>query len=216
MSPSTSVVLVEDSTLLREGLVRLLDEDGVRVLVAVQDATTLDELVGRLHPDLVILDIRLPPTHRDEGVRAAIALRRDHPAVGVLLLSQYVESTYATELLANGTRGVGYLLKDRVTDLAQLHDAVQTIAARGTVLDPLLVEHLLRARTAPLARLTPREREVLQLMAEGRSNTAIAARLVVSAGAVEKHVTSILSKLGLEASPDAHRRVLAVLRFLEV
>ena len=216
MSPSTSVVLVEDSTLLREGLVRLLDEDGVRVLAAVQDATTLDELVGRLHPDLVILDIRLPPTHRDEGVRAAIALRRDRPAVGVLLLSQYVESTYATELLAAGTRGVGYLLKDRVTDLAQLHDAVQTIAAGGTVLDPLLVEHLLRARTAPLVRLTPREREVLQLMAEGRSNTAIAARLVVSAGAVEKHVTSILSKLDLEASPDAHRRVLAVLRFLEV
>ncbi|WP_375400018.1 response regulator [uncultured Amnibacterium sp.] len=216
MSGSASVVLVEDSTLLREGLVRLLAEDGVRVLAALPDATTLDEQVERLRPDLVLLDIRLPPTHRDEGVRAAIGLRRSHPSVGVLLLSQYVESTYATELLATGTSGVGYLLKDRVTDLAQLHDAVETIAAGGTVLDPLLVEHLLRARTAPLARLTPREREVLQLMAEGRSNTAIAARLVVTPGAVEKHVTSILTKLDLEASPDAHRRVLAVLRFLDV
>lgn len=219
MSPAvtrpTRVLLVEDSTLLREGLVRLLQEDGTQVVGALQDATTLTEQVEHLGPDLVLLDIRLPPTHRDEGVRAAIGLRRSHPDVGVLLLSQYVESTYATELLATGTRGVGYLLKDRVTDLAQLHDAVETVAGGGTVLDPLLVEHLLRARAAPLARLTSRELEVLQLMAEGRSNTAIAARLVVTTGAVEKHVTSILSKLGLEASPDAHRRVLAVLRFLD-
>lgn len=211
----TRVVLVEDSTLLREGLVRLLEEGGAEVLAATGDAEDLPAAVARLRPDVVLLDIRLPPTHRDEGVRAAIALRRSDPTIGVLLLSQYVESTYASELLAAGTSGVGYLLKDRVTDLAQLHDAVERIAEGGTVLDPALVEHLLRARADPLARLTPREREVLQLMAEGRSNAAIAARLVVTAGAVEKHVTSILGKLGLEESPDAHRRVLAVLRFLD-
>ncbi len=211
----TRVVLVEDSTLLREGLVRLLEEGGAEVLAAVGDAEDLPALVERQHPDVVLLDIRLPPTHRDEGVRAAIALRRADPSVGVLLLSQYVESTYASELLAAGTRGVGYLLKDRVTDLAQLRDAVERIAAGGTVLDPALVEHLLRARADPLGRLTPREREVLRLMAEGRSNAAIAARLVVTPGAVEKHVTSILGKLGLEESPEAHRRVLAVLRFLD-
>jgi DNA-binding NarL/FixJ family response regulator len=209
------VVLVEDSTLLREGLVRLLEEDGAQVLAAVGDAEGLTELVTELRPDVVLLDIRLPPTHRDEGVRAAIALRGSYPEVGVLLLSQYVESTYARELLATGARGVGYLLKDRVTDLAQLHDAIERVAAGGTVLDPTLVEHLLRSRPDPLTRLTPREREVLGLMAEGRSNAAIAARLVVSLGAVEKHVTSILGKLGLEESREAHRRVLAVLRFLE-
>ena len=209
------VVLVEDSVLLREGLVRLLEEGGVEVLAALGDAEALTEAVARLEPDVVLLDIRLPPTHRDEGVRAAVALRRTRPEVGVLLLSQYVESTYASELLAAGTRGVGYLLKDRVTDLAQLHDAVERIAAGGIVLDPSLVEHLLRARTDGLTRLTPREREVLALMAEGLSNAAVAARLVVSAGAVEKHVTSILGKLGLEESPEAHRRVLAVLRYLE-
>lgn len=208
------VILVEDSILLREGLVRLLREDGVEVLAAVDDAEGLDELVARVRPDVVLLDIRLPPTHRDEGVRAAIALRRTHPGVGVLLLSQYVESTYASELLAAGTQGVGYLLKDRVTDLAQLHDAVETVAGGGTVLDPTLIEQLFRIRADPIGRLTPREREVLRLMAEGRSNAAIAARLVITPGAVEKHVTSILGKLGLEASPDAHRRVLAVLRFL--
>jgi DNA-binding NarL/FixJ family response regulator len=209
------VVVVEDSILLREGLVRLLQEDGALVLAAAGDATGLPGLVDRLDPDVVLLDIRLPPTHRDEGVRAAVELRRSRPRVGVLLLSQYVEATYAGELLASGARGVGYLLKDRVTDLAQLHDAVERVAAGGTVLDPTLVEHLLRARADPLGRLTPREREVLALMAEGRSNAAIAARLVVSQGAVEKHVTSILGKLGLEESPEAHRRVLAVLRFLD-
>jgi DNA-binding NarL/FixJ family response regulator len=209
------VVVVEDSILLREGLVRLLEEDGALVLAAAGDATGLPGLVDRLDPDVVLLDIRLPPTHRDEGVRAAVELRRSRPRVGVLLLSQYVEATYAGELLASGARGVGYLLKDRVTDLAQLHDAVERVAAGGTVLDPTLVEHLLRARADPLGRLTPREREVLALMAEGRSNAAIAARLVVSQGAVEKHVTSILGKLGLEESPEAHRRVLAVLRFLD-
>lgn len=209
------VVLVEDSTLLREGLVRLLEEVGFEVLAAVGDAEQLLDTVARLRPDVVLLDIRLPPTHRDEGVRAAIALRGAAPDVGVLLLSQYVESTYARELLAAGARGVGYLLKDRVTDLAQLSDAVERVAAGGTVLDPTLVQHLLLARSDPLTRLTPREREVLGLMAEGRSNGAIAARLVVGQGAVEKHVTSIFGKLGLEESPEAHRRVLAVLRFLD-
>ncbi|WP_375390196.1 response regulator [uncultured Amnibacterium sp.] len=215
MSAPLRVVVVEDSILLREGLVRLLEEGGIEVLAAAGDAERLPALVEQHRPDVVLLDIRLPPTHRDEGVRAAVALRRSRPDVGVLLLSQYVESTYASELLASGARGVGYLLKDRVTDLAQLHDAVERVAAGGTVLDPTLVEHLLRARADPLTRLTPREREVLGLMAEGRSNAAIAARLVVSLGAVEKHVTSILGKLGLEESPEAHRRVLAVLRFLD-
>jgi DNA-binding NarL/FixJ family response regulator len=213
VTPPLRVVVVEDSTLLREGLVRLLDEDGIEVLAAVGDAEGLPALVEQRRPDVVLLDIRLPPTHRDEGVQAAVALRRTRPDVGVLLLSQYVESTYASELLASGARGVGYLLKDRVTDLAQLHDAVERVAAGGTVLDPTLVEHLMRARTDP--RLTPRERQVLALMAEGRSNAAIAARLVVGQGAVEKHVTSIFGKLGLEESPEAHRRVLAVLRHLQ-
>ena len=211
----TRVILVEDSTLLREGLVRLLGEDGHEVLAALPDAERLEEEVVQHAPDIVLLDIRLPPTHRDEGVRAAIELRRSHPGVGVLLLSQYVESTYASELLATGARGIGYLLKDRVTDLSQLHDAVERVAAGGAALDPILIEHLLRARTDGLARLSAREREVLALMAEGRSNGAIAARLVLSAGGVEKHVTSILSKLGLEESPEAHRRVLAVLRYLQ-
>ena len=215
MSAPLRVVVVEDSILLREGLIRLLEEDGIEVLAAVGDAEGLEAVVARHRPDVVLLDIRLPPTHRDEGVRAAVALRRASPEVGVLLLSQYVESTYARELLASGARGVGYLLKDRVTDLAQLHDAVDRVAAGVTVLDPTLVEHLLRSRADPLDRLTPREREVLALMAEGRSNAAIATALVVSLGAVEKHVTSILGKLGLEGSPDAHRRVLAVLRFLD-
>ncbi|RIX30571.1 response regulator transcription factor [Amnibacterium setariae] len=213
MTAPLRVVVVEDSTLLREGLVRLLEEDGIEVLAAVGDAERLPAIVNERRPDVVLLDIRLPPTHRDEGVQAAVALRRTRPDVGVLLLSQYVESTYAGELLASGARGVGYLLKDRVTDLAQLHDAVERVAAGGTVLDPTLVERLLRARSDP--RLTPREREVLALMAEGRSNAAIAARLVVGQGAVEKHVTSIFGKLGLEESPEAHRRVLAVLRYLD-
>lgn len=215
MTEPVRVVVVEDSTLLREGLVRLLDEAGIHVLAAVGDAEGVPALVEEVRPDVVLLDIRLPPTHRDEGVRTAVALRRTRPDVGVLLLSQYVESTYASELLTSGARGVGYLLKDRVTDLAQLSDAVERVAAGGTVLDPDLVAHLLRARADPLSRLTPREREVLALMAEGLSDAAVASRLVVSQGAVEKHVTSILGKLGLEESPEAHRRVLAVLRFLD-
>jgi DNA-binding NarL/FixJ family response regulator len=208
------VAIVEDSTLLREGLVRLLAEAGFETVAALGDATTLEAVVPATTPDVVVLDVRLPPTHRDEGVRAAIRLRAAHPEVAVLLLSQYVETTYARELLAAGSGGIGYLLKDRVTDLDQLRLAIEQVAAGGTVLDPKMVEEMLRARADPLARLTPRETQVLRGMAEGRSNAAIAEALVVSPGAVEKHVTSIFGKLGLEESSAAHRRVLAVLQFL--
>jgi DNA-binding NarL/FixJ family response regulator len=208
------VAIVEDSTLLREGLVRLLAEAGFETVAALGDATTLEPMIVATAPDVVVLDVRLPPTHRDEGVRAAIRLRSAHPEVAVLLLSQYVETTYARELLAAGSEGIGYLLKDRVTDLEQLRRAIEQVAAGGTVLDPKMVEEMLRARADPLARLTPRETQVLRGMAEGRSNTAIAEALVVSPGAVEKHVTSIFGKLGLEDSTAAHRRVLAVLQFL--
>jgi len=208
------VAIVEDSTLLREGLVRLLAEAGFETVAALGDATTLEQTIPATAPDVVVLDVRLPPTHRDEGVRAAIRLRSAHPGVAVLLLSQYVETTYARELLAAGSEGIGYLLKDRVTDLEQLRLAIEQVAAGGTVLDPKMVEEMLRARADPLARLTPRETQVLRAMAEGRSNAAIAEALVVSPGAVEKHVTSIFGKLGLEESSAAHRRVLAVLQFL--
>jgi len=208
------VAIVEDSTLLREGLVRLLAEAGFETVAALGDATTLEQAIAATTPDVVVLDVRLPPTHRDEGVRAAIRLRSAFPAVAVLLLSQYVETTYARELLAAGSEGIGYLLKDRVTDLEQLRLAIEQVAAGGTVLDPKMVEEMLRARADPLARLTPRETQVLRAMAEGRSNAAIAEALVVSPGAVEKHVTSIFGKLGLEESSAAHRRVLAVLQFL--
>ena len=208
------VAIVEDSTLLREGLVRLLAEAGFDTVAARGDAVDLDGVVAATAPDVVVLDVRLPPTHRDEGVRAAIRLRGTHPSVGVLLLSQYVETTYARELLTAGSEGIGYLLKDRVTDLEQLRRAIEQVASGGTVLDPKMVEEMLRARADPLARLTPRETQVLRGMAEGRSNAAIAEALVVSPGAVEKHVTSIFGKLGLEESAAAHRRVLAVLSFL--
>jgi DNA-binding NarL/FixJ family response regulator len=208
------VAIVEDSTLLREGLVRLFAEAGFETVAALGDATALEATIASTGPDVVVLDVRLPPTHRDEGVRAAIRLRSVHPEVAVLLLSQYVETTYARELLAAGSGGIGYLLKDRVTDLEQLRLAIEQVAAGGTVLDPKMVEEMLRARADPLARLTPRETQVLRGMAEGRSNTAIAAALVISPGAVEKHVTSIFGKLGLEESAAAHRRVLAVLQFL--
>ena len=208
------VAIVEDSTLLREGLVRLLAEAGFETVAALGDATTVERTVAETAPDVVVLDVRLPPTHRDEGVRAALRLRAAHPTTAVLLLSQYVEATYARELLASGSEGIGYLLKDRVTDLDQLRRAIEQVAAGGTVLDPKMVEEMLRARADPLARLTPRETQVLRAMAEGRSNAAIAEALVISPGAVEKHVTSIFAKLGLEESAAAHRRVLAVLQFL--
>ncbi len=217
---SIRVAVADDSVLLREGLVRVLGEAGHEVVGSFPDA---DELLGALAqpvngglaPDLVILDVRMPPTFRDEGVRAALRLRAEHPEVGILLLSQYVEALYARELLGAGTGGVGYLLKDRVASLADLDGAVQRIADGGTVLDPEVVAHLLGRRRDPLGQLTARERDVLQLMAEGRSNPAIARALHIGLGAVEKHITSIFAKLDLEESGTDHRRVLAVLAWLD-
>jgi DNA-binding NarL/FixJ family response regulator len=209
------LVLAEDSVLLREGLVRLFDEAGFITVAAYGDADSLLAEVEELRPDLAVLDVRMPPTFRDEGVRAAIELRRRLPGIGVLLLSQYVEGTYAHELLSAGEGGMGYLLKDRVASLDELKDAVARVSAGGTVLDPQVVRELLARRTDPLAALTPREREVLGLMAEGRTNAGIASTLVIGIGAVEKNVTSIFQKLHLEDSGSDHRRVLAVLAFLQ-
>lgn len=214
------VAVADDSVLLREGLVRVLGEAGHEVDGAFGDGDELLEAVdaavadGRA-PDLVVLDVRMPPTFRDEGVRAALRLRAEHPGIGILLLSQYVEALYARELLGAGAGGVGYLLKDRVASLDELDDAVARIAAGGTVLDPEVVSHLLGRRRDPVAQLTARERDVLRLMAEGRSNPAIAAALHIGLGAVEKHITSIFAKLGLEETGSAHRRVLAVLAWLD-
>jgi DNA-binding NarL/FixJ family response regulator len=209
------VAVADDSVLLREGLVRVLGEAGHEVVGAFGDADALIDAVPALVPDVVVLDVRMPPTFRDEGVRAAIALRKAAPRIGILLLSQYVEVAYAQELLGAGSGGVGYLLKDRVASLADLEDAVDRIAAGGTVLDPEVVTQLIGRRHDPLATLTPREREVLQLMAEGRTNQAIAQALFIGVGAVEKNVTSIFGKLGLEDSGTDHRRVLAVLAWLQ-
>ncbi|MFW6691393.1 response regulator transcription factor [Streptomyces sp. MAR4 CNX-425] len=215
------VVIAEDSVLLREGLTRLLTDRGHEVVAGVGDGEALVRKVGELAgegsaPDVVVADVRMPPTHTDEGVRAAVRLRRDHPDVGVLVLSQYVEEQYATELIAGSSRGVGYLLKDRVAEVREFVDAVVRVAEGGTALDPEVVAQLLgRSRKQDvLAGLTPREREVLGLMAEGRTNSAIAGQLVVSDGAVEKHVSNIFMKLGLAQSEGDHRRVLAVLTYL--
>lgn len=209
------VVVADDSVLLREGLVRVLAEAGVDVVGSYPDAEQLlAELVG-LAPDLVVLDVRMPPTFRDEGVRAAIRARELLPKVGILLLSQYVEVAYAQELLSSGRGGIGYLLKDRVASLAELSDAIERIASGGTVLDPEVVAQLIGRRHDPLETLTPREREVLTGMAEGRTNAAIASALVIGVGAVEKNVTSIFQKLGLDDSGSDHRRVLAVLTWLQ-
>jgi len=209
------VAVTDDSVLLREGLVRVLEEAGATVVGSFGDAESLLAELVELAPDLLVLDVRMPPTYRDEGVRAAIAARALLPEVGILLLSQYVEVAYAQELLASGGGGIGYLLKDRVASLAQLDDAVSRIAAGGTVLDPEVVAQLLGRRHDPLATLTPRELEVMALMAEGRTNVAIASALVIGTGAVEKNVTSIFQKLGLEGSGTDHRRVLAVLAWLQ-
>ncbi len=209
------LVLAEDSVLLREGLIRLFDEAGFVTVAAYGDADALLTEVEQLRPDLAVLDVRMPPTFRDEGVRAAIELRRRLPGIGILLLSQYVEGTYAHELLSAGEGGMGYLLKDRVVSLDELKDAVARVSAGGTVLDPQVVRELLARRTNPLAALTPREREVLGLMAEGRTNAGIGSAMVISTGAVEKNVTSIFQKLHLEDSGSDHRRVLAVLAFLQ-
>jgi DNA-binding NarL/FixJ family response regulator len=209
------VVVADDSVLLREGLVRVLVEAGHEVVGSFGDADSLLASVVELAPDLAVLDVRMPPTFRDEGVRAAIRLRSLVPRTGILLLSQYVEVAYAQELLGSGSGGVGYLLKDRVASLEELVDALDRIADGGTVLDPEVVAQLIGRRHDPLATLTPREREVLQLMAEGRTNTAIAEALFIGVGAVEKNVTSIFGKLALEDSGTDHRRVLAVLAWLQ-
>jgi len=211
------VVLAEDSVLLREGLVRLLTDGGFDVVDAVADAEAFLRSVATHRPDVVVVDVRMPPTFTDEGVRAALVVREQFPQIAVLVLSQYVEENYATELVAGRSRGVGYLLKDRVADVREFLDALRRVAAGGTALDPEVVSQLLSRsrRKDPLDRLTPRESQVLRLMAEGRTNTAIAAELVVTEGAVEKHVSSIFAKLDLPPTEHDHRRVLAVLRWLE-
>ncbi|MET4051324.1 DNA-binding NarL/FixJ family response regulator [Frigoribacterium sp. PvP054] len=209
------VVVADDSVLLREGLVRLLDEIGVEVVGAYGDADSLLADLAEVRPDIAVLDVRMPPTHTDEGVRAAIEARRRRPDLGILLLSQYVEVAYARDLLEAGSGGVGYLLKDRIASIDEFRDALARVSDGGTVLDPQVVSQLLGRRSDPLAALTPREREVLTLMAEGRTNAAIAAELVIGTGAVEKNVTSIFQKLLLEDSGSDHRRVLAVLAFLQ-
>jgi len=211
------VVVADDSTLLREGVVRLLEEAGIEVAGQAADAEELMRKVRAHKPDVAIVDVRMPPTHTDEGLRAAREIRAELPEVAVLVLSQYVEVAYARELLAESAEGVGYLLKDRVADVATLTDAVHRVGGGGSVLDPEVVSQMLgrQRRDDPLATLTPREREVLGLMAEGRSNAAIAAELVVTDRAVEKHVTGIFAKLELTSSSEDHRRVLAVLRFLD-
>jgi DNA-binding NarL/FixJ family response regulator len=210
------VVIAEDSVLLRQGLVHLLADADMEVVAAVDDADQLLRAVDEQRPDICVVDIRMPPTHTDEGVRAALVIRAQHPDVSVLMLSQWVEERYATELIASDTRGFGYLLKDRVADVTEFVEAVRRVADGGTALDPEVVSQLLvrSRRVDPLAGLTPRETDVMRLMAEGRSNAGIAAELVVSEGAVEKHVSSIFTKLALPPAETDHRRVLAVLRWL--
>jgi DNA-binding NarL/FixJ family response regulator len=212
-----TVVIAEDSAILRDGLVQLLGERGFTVTRAVGDAVSLEQAVAEDAPDVAVVDIRMPPTFSDEGLRAALALRRDHPDVGILVFSQYVETRYAAELLAGGAARVGYLLKDRVADVTDFVEALVRVASGGTALDPEVVTQLMGAsrRTDTLAALSDREREVLALMAEGRTNSAIAASLVISEGAVEKHVANIFMKLNLPSTSTDHRRVLAVLRYLE-
>ncbi|WP_316526742.1 response regulator transcription factor [Kitasatospora brasiliensis] len=215
------VVIAEDSVLLREGLTRLLTDRGLEVVAGVGDGDALVKTIHELAaadalPDVVVSDVRMPPSHTDEGLRACVELRGRYPQLGVLVLSQFVEERYASELLAGSTRGVGYLLKDRVAEVREFADAVVRVAEGGTALDPEVVQQLLsRSRKGDvLANLTPREREVLGLMAEGRTNAAVAKQLVVSDGAVEKHVSNIFLKLGLAQSAEDHRRVLAVLTYL--
>jgi len=209
-------VIAEDAALFREGLARLIADRGHEVVAAVGDADGLLAAVAEHRPDVAVADVRMPPTHTDEGLRAAIELRRDHPETGVLVLSQYIETRYAARLLEGNAAGVGYLLKDRVADVAEFADALTRVASGGTALDPEVVSQLVRAsrHSNGIAALTPREREVLALMAEGRSNAGIGAALVVTGGVVEKHVASIFGKLGLPPSEADNRRVLAVLRYL--
>jgi DNA-binding NarL/FixJ family response regulator len=211
------VALADDAVILREGLSRLLEEAGFEVVGLAADAEALLELIERTHPDVAIVDIRMPPTHTDEGLRAAKIIRERWPAVGILVLSQHVNTRYALELLATGTDGVGYLLKERVSDLDELSSSVNRVGHGGSVLDPAVVGELVGRRRQgdnPLERLTDREREVLALIAEGRSNHAIAERLFVTEHTIEKHVKNILGTLRLPQSPDDHRRVLAVITYL--
>jgi len=217
MPPAARVVIAEDAAILRDGLAQLLGDRGYDVVATVSDADALRRAVGEHVPDVAIIDVRMPPGHTDEGLRAALAIRGDHPGVGVLVFSQYIETRYATELLRGTPAGVGYLLKDRVADIAEFANALDRVAAGGTALDPEVVSQLLSAsrQVAGIAALSPREREVLTLMAEGRSNAGIAAILVISDGAVEKHIANIFAKLGLAPSETDNRRVLAVLRYLQ-
>jgi DNA-binding NarL/FixJ family response regulator len=210
------VVIADDSVLLREGVARLLEESGFEVVGQARDAEDLLRKVAAHRPDIAVVDVRMPPTHTDEGLQAAHRIRAEHPGTAVLVLSQYVEEAYALDLLSETTERTGYLLKDRVADIRTFTDAVRRVAKGGSALDPEVVALMLgrRRREDPLAALTAREREVLGLMAEGRSNSAMAEALVISDRAVEKHVTSILSKLDLPPAAEDHRRVLAVLRFL--
>jgi len=210
------VAIADDSALLREGVARVLGDAGFDVVAQVGNAVELMSAITSTHPDVVVVDIRMPPTHTDEGVRAALRIRQAHPGVGVIVLSQYAEPEYAMELLAEGTDGVGYLLKDRIAEIDDFSSAVRRVAQGGSALDSSIVSQLVarKRRVAPLEVLSAREREVLALMAEGRSNGAIAERLVVTPRAVEKHITNIFEKLGLDGTADDHRRVLAVLTFL--
>jgi DNA-binding NarL/FixJ family response regulator len=208
------VMIAEDSVLLREGLTRLLAEAGHDVVAAAGQPEEFLRAVGEDPPDAVVVDVRMPPTFSDEGLRAALVVRSNWPQVAVLVLSQWVEERYATELLSDRPQGVGYLLKDRVADVAEFLDALSRVAGGGSAFDPEVVAQLLARSRHPLGSLTPREREVLALMAEGRSNAAIAESLVVGEGAVEKHINSIFGKLGLAPGDRDHRRVLAVLRYL--
>src|SRR5580700_6544894 len=217
MTDSIRVAIAEDSVILRDGLVQLLADRGFEITSAVAEAAGLEEAVERDCPDVAVIDIRMPPTFTDEGLRAAIGLRERFPRLGILLFSQYVETRYAAQLLARDASGIGYLLKDRVADTREFVEALVRVASGGTALDPEVVTQLLGAsrRTDSISGLSVREKEVLSLMAEGRSNAAIATTLVVSEGAVEKHVANIFTKLDLPVSQSDHRRVLAVLRFLD-
>ena len=208
------VVIAEDAALLRAGLTRLLTDHGHQVCAAAGDGPAALAAVAEHRPDVAIVDIRLPPTHTDEGLHAALALRRDFPGTGILMFSQYIETTYTARLLEGGAAGVGYLLKDRVGDIAEFTQALCRVASGGTALDPEVVSSLMRAQRAGLAALTPRERQILSFMAEGRSNSGIAAVLVLAEGTVEKHIASIFAKLALDPTPEDNRRVLAVLRYL--
>ncbi|MDQ0683328.1 MULTISPECIES: response regulator transcription factor [Streptomyces] len=213
------VVLAEDLFLLRDGLVRLLEAYDFEIAAAVETGPELERALAELEPDVAVVDVRLPPTHTDEGLQCALRARRDKPGLPVLVLSQHVEQLYARELLADGSGGVGYLLKDRVFDAEQFVDAVRRVAGGGTAMDPQVIQQLLARRAndgqGPVDRLTPREREVLELMAQGRSNAAIAGKMVVTERAVAKHTANIFVKLGLEVSDDDNRRVLAVLAYLD-